>query len=393
MKVRFKRLAIALSLMALGAGNAIAAQYSTGANDTAIKIGNTVPYTGPASVYGQIGKIETLFFKMINDRGGVNGRKIEFLSSDDAYNPANTVKAVRRLVDQDHVFLMFSQVGTIQNLSVQGYLNREKIPQLLALSGDSKLNDPKNFPYTFPGTQSYYKEGEFYAKLILRQHPNEKIAVLYQNDDYGKDMLNGLMHGLGNQSKLVSTQSYEVSSPTVDSQMINLQHSGATVFVNIATPRAAAQAIQKIADLNWKPVQYLNLASTSRKLLASLGEDKTKGIQGLTIFKDPANPAFENDQDVKDYLVFMTKYAPDADPSDFFNQVGYAEGQALIAILQKAGDNLTRDNIKNIAANIDISVPLLLGKFHTTPTDYSPIALYQLATFDGHHWKLTGTAN
>ena len=383
-----KRLILALSIMAMTSVHVIAGEYSPGVSDTTIKIGNTMPYTGNASILGQIGKLEVLFFKMINEKGGVNGRKIEFISSDDAYNPANTVKEVHRLVNQNQVFLLFSQMGTIHNLAVQGYLNREKIPQLLLISGDSKLNNPKEFPYSFPGTQSYYKEGEFLGQLIVRQHPNEKVAVLYQNDDYGKDILNGLMHGLGDQSKLVSEQSYEVASPNVDSQIINLQHSGATVFVNIATPRAAALAIQKIADLNWKPAQYLNIAASSRKLLASLGEDKTKGIQALVIFKDPANPEFENDPDVKDYLEFMKKYAPEADPSDFFNQVGYVQSQVLIQILAKAGNNLTRENIKNIASNLDISVPLLLGKFHTSPTNYSPIVLFQTATFDGKQWIL-----
>jgi ABC-type branched-subunit amino acid transport system substrate-binding protein len=370
-----------------------APQYSPGVTDTTIKIGNTIPYTGPLALLSQAAKIEGLVFQMINEQGGINGRKIEFISRDDAYNPANTVKEVRRLVEQDHVFLIFSTLGTGPNLAIRDFLNREKIPQLLLLSGYSKLNDPKNFPYTFPGAPSYLEEGKLMGKLILQQHPNEKIAVLYQNDDYGKDLLDGLMQGLGVSAKLVSEQSYEVTSPSVDSQIINLQHSGASVFVNFSAPRAAAQAIRKIADLNWKTAQYLNLVSTSKKLLDSLGEDKTKGIQSFTVFKDISISKFKNDQDVKEYLAFMSQYAPGSDPSDFLNKTGYCEAQALVLILKKAGNNLTRENIKNIAANLNVAIPMMIGKLSNTPADYSLMTVYQPIVFDGHEWRLSASSH
>ena len=374
---------------------AFGAQYSTGANDKEIKIGNTAPYSGPVAIYSFIPKLEAKYFKMINEKGGINGRKIVFISRDDGYNPANTVKQTRRLVENDKVLLMFNGVGTAAQLAVRPYLNRNKIPQLLIATGYSKFNNPKQYPYTVPGIGSYFDEGRAFAKLILKNNPNGKIGVLYQNDDFGKDLLAGLEKGLGDNAKkmIVMKQAYEVTSPTVDSQVINLKNSGANVFVNISTPRAAAQAIKKAYDINWKPTQYLSIVSTSKEIVFEpIGFDKAKGIISFYATKDITDPKYENDPDVKAYVAFMEKYAPDVLPESILNQVGYLYAWVLTEILKQAGDDLTRENIMKIATHLNIHPPLSLEgiNFVITPTNYSPIGIYQPAVFDGKFWRTVG---
>jgi branched-chain amino acid transport system substrate-binding protein len=371
-------------------------QYGPGASDTEIKIGNTMPYSGPASAYGIIGKTEAAYFNMINEKGGINGRKINFISRDDGYSPPKTVEQVRQLVEQDQVLLMFSPLGTPTNIAIHGYLNDSKVPQLFVTTGADRWNDPKHFPWTMGFIPSYGNEADIYARYILDNLPNAKIAVLYQNDDFGKDYLNGLRAGLADKAgkMIVATQSYETTDPTVDSQVVALQASGDDTLVTLATPKFAAQAIRKVYDIGWKPNHFLASVSNSvGTVMKSAGFEKGVGVISAAFAKDPTDPQWADTPQYKEWLAFMKQYNPSANLGDVQGGIGYTNAQLLVAVLKACGDNLTRENIMKQAANLhDVQMPMLLPgiTLSTSPTDFAPIKQMQLEKFDGTTWKLFG---
>lgn len=387
------RIALAALGLAMAATPALAQKkYGPGASDTEIKIGNTIPYSGPASAYGIIGKVEAAYFKMLNESGGIGGRKINYISLDDGYSPPKAVEMARRLVEQDEVLFMVSTLGTPSNSAIHKYMNSKKVPHLFLATGASKWNDPKDFPWTMGFNPNYQSEGKLYAQHILATKPNAKIAVLYQNDDYGKDYLKGFMDGLGEKGKgmVVKTATYEVTDPTVDSQIVTLQGSGADTFFNITTPKFAAQAIRKVADVGWKPVHYLNQVSASvGSVLKPAGLDKSVGLISMQYIKDPTDPAWANDTAMKDYFAFMKKYLPGEDPMDGSATYGLAAAQLTVQVLKQCGDDLTRENVMKQAANIkNFQVPMALpGVLAATgPTDFAPFQTMQLVKFDGKTW-------
>ena len=370
-------------------------KYDPGASDTEIKVGNTMPYSGPASAYGTIGKAEAAYFRKINDEGGINGRKVNFISLDDGYSPPRTVEMVRRLVEQDEVLLVFQTLGTPSNTAIHKYMNAKKVPQLFVATGATKWNDPQNYPWTMGWQPNYQTETQIYAKHILATRPNAKIGVLYQNDDYGKDYLTGLKDGLGDKAKMIVAEvSYEVSDPTVDSQIVQLQASGADVFVNITTPKFAAQAIRKVYDIGWKPVQYLNNVSQSvGSVLTPAGLEKSVGIISSNYGKDPTDPQWDNDPGMNEWRAFMKKYYPDGSLTDSFNVYGYSVARTLVQVLKQCGDNLTRENVMKQAANLkdfDTGMALPGIRINTSPSDFAPIQAVQLMRFDGKTWVRFG---
>ncbi|HXV07601.1 MAG TPA: ABC transporter substrate-binding protein [Burkholderiales bacterium] len=387
---------------ALAAGLVFAAaahaqkRYGPGASDTEIKFGQTMPYSGPASAYGTIGKAEAAYFRMINDQGGVNGRKLNLISLDDGYSPPRTVEQIRKLVEDEQVLFAFQTLGTPSNTAIHKYMNGRKVPQLFVATGATKWGDPQHYPWTMGWQPTYQHESQIYAKYLLKNRPNAKIAVLFQNDDYGKDYLKGFKDGLGDQvSKLIVAEaSYEVTDPTVDSQIVALKASGADVLFNITTPKFAAQAIRKVHDIGWRPLHFLNVVSTSvAAVLQPAGLDKSVGLVSVAYFKDPTDPAWKDDKAVQDYLAFMKKYYPDGNPADAFNVYGLAVAQTLVQTLRQCGDDLTRENLMRQAANLkDVEVPMLLPgiRINTSPTDFYPIEQVQLIRFDGKTWVRFG---
>jgi branched-chain amino acid transport system substrate-binding protein len=392
------RLLLLLGLVAwIAASPALAdKKYDPGATDTEIKIGQTMPYSGPLSAYGTIGRSETAYFKMINDQGGLNGRKINFISVDDAFSPPKTVEQIRRLVEQEEVLFIFQSLGTPTNTAIQKYLNAKKMPQLFVATGATKWGDPQNFPWTMGWQPNYQTEAHIYAKYLLQNKPGAKIAVLYQNDDYGKDYLKGIHDGLGSQAdRLIAKEvSYEVTDPTVDSQIVTLQASGADTFFIFATPKFAAQAIRKAYDISWRPLAFVNNVSTSvAAVLEPAGLEKSKGLITALYFKDPTDPQWANDAAIKTWWEWMKKYYPDGDVKDGFNVFGYAVAQTLIQVLKQCGDDLSRQNIMTQAANLknfEVSVLLPGIRINTSPTDFYPIEQVQLGRFDGKRWVLFG---
>ncbi|KRR19448.1 ABC transporter substrate-binding protein [Bradyrhizobium retamae] len=373
-----------------------AGQYDPGVTDTSIKIGNIMPYSGPASAYGVIGTAEAAYFREINDNGGVNGRKINFISYDDSYSPPKTVEQARKLVEDDEALLIFNSLGTPTNTAIQKYMNLKKVPQLFVATGATKWNDPKEFPWTMGWQPSYQTEAHIYAKYILQNKPDAKIAVLYQNDDYGKDYLKGLEDGLGAKANLiVAKQSYDVNEPTIDSEMVNLRASGANVFVDIATPKFAAQSITKANELNWHPLFILNNVSSSvGGVIKPAGFDKAQGIISAAYLKDPTDPQWKDDPEMKLWTAFMDKYLPNADKSDANNVYAYAVARTMVQVLRHCGDDLSRDNVMKHAANLrDYDPGLLLPgiKVNTSPTEFAPIQQLQLMRFKGQTWERFGT--
>lgn len=392
-----RRIVLAALGLALAAAPALAQKrYDPGASDTEIKIGQTMPYSGPASAYGTIGKVEAAYFKMLNESGGINGRKINFISLDDGYSPPKAVEMVRRLVEQDEVLFTVNTLGTPSNSAIHRYMNQKKVPHLFLATGASKWNDPKNFPWTMGFNPNYQSEGKLYAQHILATRPNAKIAVLYQNDDYGKDYLKGFMDGLGAkaQAMVVKSATYEVTDPTVDSQIVTLQSSGADTFFNITTPKFAAQAIRKVADVGWKPVHYLNQVSASvGSVLKPAGLEKSEGLISMQYIKDPSDPKWAGDKAMQDYLAFMKKYLPDLDPMDGNNTYGLAVAQLTAQVLRQCGDNLTRENVMKQAASIrNFQIPMALPGVlaQTGPDDFAPFQTMQLVRFDGKTWVAFG---
>jgi ABC-type branched-subunit amino acid transport system substrate-binding protein len=371
-------------------------KYGPGASDTEIKIGNIMPYSGPASAYGVIGKTEAAYFNKINAEGGINGRKINFISYDDGYSPPKAVEQARKLVESDEVLFIFNSLGTPTNSAIQKYMNEKKVPQLFVATGATKWNDPKNFPWTMGWQPNYQSEGRIYAKYLLKEKPNAKIGVLYQNDDYGKDYLKGLKDGLGDKaaSMIVGEEAYETSNPTVDSQIVALKSKGADVFFSIATPKFAAQSIKKVAELGWKPLFLLNNVSTSiGSVMKPAGFENAQDIVSAAYLKEPTDPQWKDDRGMKNFNAFLDKYFPDANRTDIFIVTGYSVAQTLVAVLKQCGDDLTRENIMKQAANIkDLQIDGLLPgiKVNTSPTDFAPLKQLQLQRFKGENWELFG---
>lgn len=378
------------------AGSALAQKkYDPGASDKEIVIGGISPYSGPASAYGTIGKAIGAYFDKVNAEGGVNGRKLKWISLDDGYNPAKTVEQTRKLVEQEEVLLLFNVLGTPSNTAIHKYMNDRKVPQLFLATGASKWGDPKNFPWTMGWQPNYQSEAKVFAAHILETKPNAKIAVLYQNDDYGKDYLKGFEDGLGDKAKtmIISKISYEVTDPTVDSQMVTLKSSGADTFFNITTPKFAAQAIKKMAEIGWKPTHYLNSVSASvGSVMIPAGAENGIGIFTASYIKDPTDPQFQKGKEWDDWLAWMKKYNTSGDLKDVNAVYGYTVAQGLMQVLKQAGDNLTRENIMKQAASLDITLPMLLPGVNvkTSATDFYPIEREQLAKFDGKTWVLFG---
>jgi len=390
-------LAAAPSALALAALPAYAQKkYDTGASDSEIKIGHTNPYSGPASSYGVIGKTETAFFTMINEKGGINGRKINFISYDDGYSPPKTVEQVRKLVESDGVLLLFNTLGTPTNTAIHKYINQKKVPHIFIASGATKWGDPKNFPWSIGWQPNYQSESQIYATYIKDKHPNAKIAVLYQNDDYGKDYLKGFKDGLGDKagSMIVSEAPYETTDPTVDSQVVSLKSSGADLFFNITIPKFAAQAIKKAHEIGWKPVHLLNNVSTSvGSVLKPAGLDASKDVLSTGYLKDPTDPTWNDDAGKKEWLAFMDKYYPDGDKTTSFTVYGYTVAQTLVEVLKNAKDDLTRANVMKQAASLQkLTHPMLLPgiTISTSATDFYPIQSVQLQSFKGETWDLFG---
>ncbi|PDT71467.1 ABC transporter substrate-binding protein [Bradyrhizobium sp. C9] len=394
---RLAVLAAALAIVATSSSAALAQKkYDTGASDTEIKIGNIMPYSGPASAYGIIGRTEAAYFKKINDAGGINGRKINFISYDDAYSPPKAVEQARKLVESDEVLLIFNSLGTPSNSAIQKYMNSKKVPQLFVATGATKWNDPKDFPWTMGWQPNYQSETQIYAKYILKNMPNAKIAVLYQNDDYGKDYLKGLKDGLGQKAAgmIVAEESFETSQPTIDSNIVKLKASNADVFIDIATPKFAAQAIKKVAEIGWKPTHFLNNVSASvGSVIKPAGFENAQDIISAAYLKDASDKQWDNDPGMKEFYAFMAKDFPEGDKLDGGTVVGYGVAQTLVQVLKQCGDNLTRENIMKQAASLqDFRTEVLLPgiKINTAANDFAPISQLQLMKFKGEKWELFG---
>jgi ABC-type branched-subunit amino acid transport system substrate-binding protein len=372
-----------------------AKQYGPGVTDTEIKIGNTCFYTGPASSYGTIGKAMAAYYRMVNDQGGVNGRKLTFLSYDDAYSPPKTVEQTRRLVEQDEVLLDAGPLGTPTNSAIWQYMNQKKVPQLFVSTGATKWDDPKGHPWTIGWQPNYQSEGRIYAAFIQKEKPNGKIGVLYQNDDFGKDYLKGLKDGLGDRKSLVVVEaSYETLDPTVESQIVDMKAAGCEVFVNTAIPKFAAQAIRKAVEIEWKPLHVLSsIGNSVAATLKPAGLENAKGLVSDFYLKDPTDPRWKDDDGYKWWVSFMDKYYPEGDKTDAGNVYGPSNAATVVQVLKQCGDELTRENVMKQAANLhDFMVPMLLPgiKINTSPTNFAPVKQVQMGRFDGTKWELFG---
>jgi branched-chain amino acid transport system substrate-binding protein len=396
-KLRIAAFSTAVIAFAFTNGSALAQKkYDTGATDTEIKLGNIMPYSGPASAYGVIGKIEDAYFKMINEQGGINGRKINFISYDDSYSPPKAVEQARKLVESDEVLLLFGPLGTPSNSAIQKYANSKKVPQLFVATGATKFGDPKDFPWTMGWQPPYQSEGRIYAKYLLKEKPDAKIAIMYQNDDFGKDLLKGLKDGLGAKasSMIVAEESYEVSEPTIDSHIVKLKASGADVYFSMTTPKFSAQSIKKVAEIGWKPMYFQsNVGASVGSVLQPAGFENAQGILSAAYAKDGADAQWDNDEGMKKFYAFLAKYAPEANKADGSVVFGYGQAQTMVQVLKQAGDNLTRENIMKQAASLKDFAPdtLLPGvKINTSATDFYPIEQLQMMRFKDQKWDLFG---
>ncbi|OKO78511.1 ABC transporter substrate-binding protein [Bradyrhizobium sp. NAS96.2] len=394
---RMAALSTAIIILAAGAGSASAQKtYDTGASDTEIKIGNIMPYSGPASAYGTSGRAQAAYFRKINAEGGINGRKINFISYDDSYSPPKTVEQARKLVESDEVLLIFAALGTASNGAIQKYMNTKKVPQLFIQTGATKWNDPQNFPWTMGWQPSYQAEGRIYAKHILKEKPNGRIAVLYQNDDYGKDYLKGLKDGLGDKaaSMIVTEDAYEVAEPTIDTHIVKMKSMNADVFVDIATPKFAAQAIKKTAEIGWKPLHILNsVGSSIGAVIQPAGFANAQGIISVAYLMDPLDPQWKDDPGMKAFDEYLSKYFPEGNRADGLVVTGYNVAQTLVQVLKQCGDDLTRANVMKQAANLKAfrTNNLLPGiTMNTSPIDFAPIKQMQLRRLKGERWELFG---
>jgi branched-chain amino acid transport system substrate-binding protein len=392
----FKIAALATAAVVLASGTALAQKkYDTGASDTEIKIGNIMPYSGPASAYGVIGKTEEAYFKKINAEGGINGRKITFISYDDSYSPPKAVEQARKLVESDEVLLIFNPLGTPSNSAIEKYMNAKKVPQLFVATGASKWNDPKEFPWTMGWQPSYQSEAHIYAKYLLKEKPDGKIGVLYQNDDFGKDYLKGLKDGLGAKaSMIVAEESYETSEPSVDNHIVKLKAAGADVFISVTTPKFAAQAIKKLAEMDWHPLHIVsNVSASVGGVIKPAGFENSQGILSAAYAKDGADPQWDNDPGMQKFYAFLKEYYPDGNRLDGSVVYGYGAAQTMVQVLKQCGDDLTRANVMKQAASLKGFAPdtLLPGiTVNTSPTDYAPIKQLQMMRFKGEKWELFG---
>jgi branched-chain amino acid transport system substrate-binding protein len=395
-KKRIAAFATAVIALAATSGAALAQKkYDTGATDTEIKIGNIMPYSGPASAYGVIGKTEEAYFKKINAEGGINGRKINFISYDDGYSPPKAVEQARKVVESDEALVIFNPLGTPSNSAIQKYLNAKKVPQLFVATGATKWNDPKDFPWTMGWQPSYQSEARIYAKYLLKEKPDGKIAVLYQNDDFGKDYLKGLKDGLGAKSSMiVAEESYETTEPTIDNHIVKLKAAGADVLISITTPKFAAQAIKKLAEIEWKPMHIVSDVSASvGGVIKPAGFENAQGILSAAYAKDGADPQWDNDPGMKKFYEFLAKYYPDGNKLDNSVVYGYGAAQTMVKVIEMCGDDLTRDNVMKQAASLKDFAPdtLLPGiKINTSATDFAPIKQLQMMRFKGEKWDLFG---
>jgi ABC-type branched-subunit amino acid transport system substrate-binding protein len=391
-QLKFSALVVACAMLASAPASA-QKKYGPGAGDTEIKIGQTMPYSGPASAYATIGKAEAAYFRMINEQGGINGRKINLISYDDGYNPAKTVEQTRKLVESDGVLLIFGSLGSAHNAAVQKYLNDKKIPQLSVATGATRFSDPVNFPWTMGANANYQTEASIYARYIVTNYPNAKIGILYQNDDFGKDYVVGLKKALAEKAArmIVAEAAYEPTDPTIDSQIVRLKSAGADVFYNISTPKFAAQAIRKISELDWKPTHIMTVNSTSvGGVLKPAGLDLSRGIISVNWGKDPGDPTWDNDPGMKRWRAFMDKYYPEGDKNSTFNTYGYGSAQTLEKVLRACGDDLTRENIMKQYTNLkNVELDMLLPGIvlNTSPTDYRSIKQLQMMRFNGERWE------
>ena len=388
--------AVSCLVLASATASAVAQKkYDAGVTDSEIKIGNIMPYSGPASAYAIIGKTMTAYFQMINDGGGINGRKINFISYDDAYSPPKTVEQTRKLVESDEVFLLFAPLGTAGNIAIQKYMNGKKIPQLFVASGASRWGDPQNFPWTIGWAPNYRAEARVYARYILDNHPDAKIGILYQNDDFGKDYLHGLKDVLQDKYDriVVSSASYEVSVPTVDSQVVSIKAANPDLFLNFSSPKFAAQAIKKIAELGWKPVHIMsNVSASVGAVLRPAGLEHSKGILTAYYQMDVTDAQWNSNPGMQKFRSFLNKYFPEADKSEVGPMTGYNMSSGLVEVLKRCGDNLTRENVMKVAANLDLEIDGFLPgvRVKTSPTDFYPVEQVQMLKFTGENWKPFG---
>ncbi|OQW57219.1 MAG: branched-chain amino acid ABC transporter substrate-binding protein [Proteobacteria bacterium SG_bin9] len=396
-KTRIAALSTAVIAFAMTGGSALAQKkYDTGATDTEIKIGNIMPYSGPASAYGVIGKVQEAYFNKINAEGGINGRKIKFVSYDDGYSPPKAVEQARKLVESDEVLFVFNSLGTPSNSAIQKYMNSKKVPQLFVATGATKWNEPKDFPWTMGWQPNYQSEGRIYAKYLMKEKPNAKVAILYQNDDYGKDLLKGVKDGFGAKgaSMIVAEASYEVSEPTIDSHIVKLKASGADTFISITTPKFGAQSIKKVAELGWKPLFILNnVAASIGSVMKPAGFENGQDIVSANYAKDAVDPQWKDDPGMKNFDAFLQKYIPEANRTDGSVMFGYNTAQTMVHVLKAADDNLTRENIMKQAASLNgIQLEGLLPGvlLKTSATDFAPIEQLQLMRFKGEKWDLFG---
>ena len=394
-RVHAKATALAGLVAVAIASNANAQKrYDPGATDTEIKVGNIMPYSGPASGYATIGKTEAAYFNKINAEGGINGRKIDFISYDDGYSPPKAVEQARKLVESDEVLLIFNPLGTPGNSAIQKYMNAKKVPQLFVSSGAAKWNDPKNFPWTIGWQPNYQTEARIYAAYILKNYPGKTIGVLYQNDDFGKDYVIGLREGLGDQaSKIVIETSYETSTPTVDSQVVQIRGANPDIFVNIATPKFAAQAIRKLAELKWAPIHFLtNVSGSIGGVMKPAGYENDQGILSTAYLKDPKDPEWKNDFAISEWRAFMTKWYPEGDQDDASTVFAYGVAKGLEQVLRQCGDDLTRENVMRQAANLNFEIGIYLPgtRIKTSPTDFAPLEQLQMMRFKGESWERFG---
>jgi ABC-type branched-subunit amino acid transport system substrate-binding protein len=384
-------IALALSATASSAQK----KYDSGATDTEIKIGNIMPYSGPASSYAIIGKTEAAYFRMINEKGGINGRKINFISYDDGYSPPKTVEQARKLVENDEVLFILNPLGTPGNTAIQKYMNTKKVPQLFVSTGAAKWADPKNYPWTMGWQPSYQAEARIYAQYIMKNYPGKKVGVLYQNDDFGKDYLIGLHEGFGDQTKdyIISEVPYETSSPTVDSQIVQIKAGNPDVFINVATPKFAAQAIKKVGEMGWKPIHIVtNVSASVGSVMKPAGYDNSQNVLSAAYLKDPKDPTWKTDPAMMEWSAFMDKYFPEGDKEDNGTVFGYGVSQGIVQVLKQCGDDLTRENIMKQAANLNMEIGIYLPgtKIRTSPTDFSPLEQLQMMRFKGESWELFG---
>src|ERR1700753_3773878 len=385
----------ALLATAVAASAEAQKKYDPGATDTEIKIGNIMPYSGPASAYATIGKTEAAYFNKLNSEGGINGRKINFVSYDDAYSQPKAVEQARKLVESDEGLLIFNPLGTPSNSAIQKYMNAKKVPQIFVSTGAAKWNDPKNFPWTMGWQPSYQVEARIYAKYILQNYPGKTIGILYQNDDFGKDYVIGMHEGLGDQAgKLIVVESsYETTSPTVDSQVVQIKGANPDIFVNIATPKFAAQAIKKVGELGWHPIQFLtNVSASVGSVMKPAGFESGQGVLSAAYLKDPQDPTRKNDAAMNEWRAFMTKWYPEGDQSDASTTFGYGVAKGLEQVLRQCGDDLTRENIMKQAANLNFEIGVYLPgtKIKTSPADFAPLEQLQMMRFKGESWELFG---